>query len=110
MSALTKEQSLDALVQNYGVDFPEDVTKIGEYYGNIGPELYDEYMQYINFNAEPYNIAPAVEEILKLPKDAKILDVGCGTGLIGKLISKMGYKNITGVDATQKFIDAAKQT
>ena len=106
--ALTKEQSLDALVQNYGVDFPEDITKIGEYYGNIGPELYDEYMQYINFNAEPYNIAPAVEEILKLPKDAKILDVGCGTGLIGKLISKMGYNNLTGVDATAKFIEAAK--
>ena len=97
-------------MDNYGADFPEDVTKIGDYYGNIGPELYDQYMEHINFNAEPYNIAPAVEEILNLPHDAKILDVGCGTGLIGKLISKSGYNNIYGVDATQKFIDAARLT
>ena len=109
-SSCTKEQSLDALVDNYGADFPEDETKIGEYYGNIGPELYDQFMEHINFNAEPYNIAPAIEEILKLPKDAKILDVGCGTGLIGKLITKQGYNNIYGVDATEKFIEAARTT
>ena len=38
------------------------------------------------------------------------MDVGCGTGLIAKLISKKGYNNITGVDATKNFIDAARLT
>ena len=67
-------------------------------------------MKFINFNAEPYNIAPAIKEIIQLPTESKILDVGCGTGLIGKLISQQGYTNITGVDATEKFVNAAKET
>ena len=110
MTTQNNDEKLNALVSNYGDDFPTDVTKIGEYYGKIGPELYDEYMKFINFNAEPYNIAPAVEEILNLPKDAKILDVGCGTGLIAKLISPKGYNNMYGVDATDKFVVAARET
>ena len=97
-------------VVNYGQEFPDDITKIGQYYSNIGPELYDEHMEFINFNAEPYNIAPAVKNILKLPTDARILDMGCGTGLITKLISKDGYNNISGVDATPPFVEAAIAT
>lgn len=49
----------------------------------------------------------AVKPILnKLPKDAKILEIGCGNGFVIKAIYDLGYQNIFGVepstDATAK--------
>ena len=49
----------------------------------------------------------SVKPILKkLPKDAKILEVGCGNGFVLKAIYDLGYKNVFGiepsVDATSK--------
>jgi len=38
-------------------------------------------------------------EIKKLiPKDAKILDFGCGRGILSALLSSMGYNNVFGID------------
>ena len=40
--------------------------------------------------------------------DARIVDLGCGTGLVGEQLWKHGYKNIDGVDLTPKFLELAK--
>ncbi|XP_028409600.1 methyltransferase-like protein 27 [Dendronephthya gigantea] len=40
--------------------------------------------------------------------DAHIVDLGCGTGLVGEQLWKHGYKNIDGVDLTPKFLELAK--
>ena len=32
-----------------------------------------------------------------------ILDAGCGTGLVGELLSKKGYQNIDGLDYSQEM-------
>ena len=79
---------------------------MGEYYDGIEPDLYDEFIVIINFIAEPYAIAEVFTE-MSLPKESKVFDVGCGTGLMGKLLNKNDYKNIVGVDASQKFVDAS---
>ena len=42
---------------------------------------------------------------MALPKDAYIFDAGCGTGLIGEILSKRGYTNIFGADASKKWVD-----
>ena len=34
--------------------------------------------------------------------DVRILDVGCGTGLVGEELYKRGYKNIDGVDLLRR--------
>ena len=49
-------------------------------------------------------------EEMDLPKDSKILDVGCGTGLMGKMLSTDGYNQIVGVDASEKFVEASVAT
>ena len=36
--------------------------------------------------------------------DLKILDAGCGTGLVGIELKKFGYANIDGVDLSQKLL------
>ena len=38
-------------------------------------------------------------------KNSKILDAGCGTGLVGIELKKYGYLNIEGVDFSQNMLD-----
>ena len=40
-----------------------------------------------------------------LNKDVKILDAGCGTGLVGIELKKNGYSNIDGADLSQKLLN-----
>ena len=42
-------------------------------------------------------------------KDYKILDAGCGTGLVGIELKKYNYSNIEGVDFSQNMLDLVPQ-
>ena len=58
-------------------------------------------------------VAPK-ETVLLLKKHAlnhesKILDAGCGTGLVGIELKKNGYSNIEGVDFSQNMLDLIPQ-
>lgn len=41
--------------------------------------------------------------------DARILDLGCGSGIIGQELNKRGYKNIDGVDLCAEMLAKAKE-
>ena len=43
-------------------------------------------------------------------KNIQIMDVGCGTGLVGKELKKLGYLNIDGCDISPKMLEEAKKT
>lgn len=43
-------------------------------------------------------------------KQLKILDAGCGTGLVGIALQRKGYHHIDGCDISHKMIDVAEQT
>jgi ubiquinone/menaquinone biosynthesis C-methylase UbiE len=40
-------------------------------------------------------------------KKAKILDAGCGTGLVGDILYNKSYKNIVGIDFSQEMLNRA---
>ncbi len=44
-----------------------------------------------------------------LNSNAKILDVGCGTGLLAKELSSYGFQNLYGADISQESLQVAKQ-
>ncbi|XP_070577793.1 methyltransferase-like protein 27 isoform X1 [Ptychodera flava] len=42
-------------------------------------------------------------------KGARVLDCGCGTGLVGEELQKLGYHNIDGVDLSEKSLEIARK-
>lgn len=52
----------------------------------------------------------AVETMVKyVPKDARILDAGAGTGLVGKLLSQRGYTDLVAMDLSQGMLNEARK-
>jgi len=53
---------------------------------------------------------PAVEELVKyVSKEAKILDVGAGTGLVGQLLHQRGYQNLEAMDLSAGMLSEARK-
>ena len=46
---------------------------------------------------------------LELPTSATVLDMGCGTGLVGEFLKEMGYSQIVGVDASPEMLLKARE-
>ena len=42
-------------------------------------------------------------------KEAKVLDAGAGTGLVGELLSKLGYSDIIGIDLSPGMLEEARK-
>lgn len=56
----------------------------------------------------PIGAAKALDKFLS-GHEAKILDAGCGTGLVGQVLHRMGYKKIDALDYSQAMLDQAKE-
>ena len=48
-------------------------------------------------------------EEFRFKKDISIVDLGCGSGLVGEQLHKRGYRNIDGVDLSVEFLKEARR-
>ncbi|NQY61399.1 class I SAM-dependent methyltransferase [Cognatishimia sp.] len=77
-------------------------------------EFYDDWAS--TYDAEvtdngyltPSRCADALWQFLPNP-ETRILDVGCGTGLSGEALAKVGYTNIDGIDPSAEMLAIAKR-
>ncbi len=71
---------------------------------NYGPIMFDDQHW-----AEAHGIAEKCVELAGLAKGSSVLDACCGPGRISVELALCGM-NVTGVDITQPFLDAAKES
>ena len=78
-------------------------------------ELKDLYKNWNDYENDVINLAGYVGHLVTTNtllkylnnKKSKILDAGCGTGLVGQILHKNNYKNIVGVDFSKEMIERA---
>ena len=81
-------------------------------------ELIDVYQKWANaYDDDNDNLLGTVSQPVSVQifqkyvknKQARIIDVGCGTGLVGVELEEAGFSNYDGTDLSQEMLDIAKQ-
>lgn len=81
-------QELLERYDQWAKDYDADLEKEHEY---RGPQITSEYFaKYV-------------------PKEAKILDAGAGTGLMAEVLAKLGYHDLVAMDLSQGMLDEARK-
>ena len=89
----------------YKIKEPEELLK---YYQDwTDNNKYNKDMVDWNYTAPQETVS--VLKKYALNKNSKILDAGCGTGLVGIELKKYSYLNIEGVDFSQSMLDLVPQ-
>jgi len=44
-----------------------------------------------------------------VPREARILDAGTGTGMVGEVLTKLGYANLVAMDLSQGMLEVTRQ-
>ena len=81
-------------------------SKLNKHYKNWA-NFYDADMSSWGY-AYPPQLNKILTNKLKLKKTIKILDAGCGTGYVAEVLSKLNYKNITGIDFSEEMLTIAR--
>ena len=101
---MTKKDTINKL-PIYKLQTPEEVL---EYYKHwTDNNKYNKDMVEWNYTAPKETVA--VVKKYASNKNFKILDAGCGTGLVGVELKKFGYSHIDGVDFSQDMLDLVPQ-
>lgn len=83
-----------------------DDEKIVEFYSRWADE-YDHQMLEVLGYISPITIAQLLCDYLA-DKNARIIDIGCGTGLTCKFLHQQGYKRLHGVDLSPDMVRVAQ--
>jgi len=86
--------------------FPLEATS--EDHRNYYNEIASNYESYAPQNKLMVNILLDFFKELRIKRNAQILDLGAGTGLVTEGIAKAGYKNITLLDISKRELEIAK--
>ncbi|XP_077967728.1 methyltransferase-like protein 27 [Styela clava] len=76
---------------------------------NTWAAKYDTDMEVVNYSAPVQTVRIALK-YLSCDKSIKLLDVACGTGLVGTLLRNKAFKGLLhGIDGSQKMLELARQ-
>lgn len=113
------------VADKYAHEYPDE-QNVAQWYNEVDHEAYDKYMASVKA-VDPYMVVEAISRpepeqevnpetgerdfgFLNTKRDAKIFDIGQGTGILGKLLQAEGFTNIYGGDASESFVNKANET
>lgn len=101
----TDRKSLDQRLKNaYAVKSAADVVELyGSWADDYDTELLDE-LGYVAPRVAAEAFCRHVQD-----KNALVLDVGCGTGLVGAELHQAGYQHVDGLDISNEMLERARE-
>ncbi len=94
----------EEVIRQFG-EFSFDCKENAQHYDKYSQQ-YDMMQAATGFN-DPYELVKVMIEILKTPKDSKIIDFGCGTGLLGEYLKQGGFQECYGIDGSSDMLKIA---
>ena len=79
---------------------------IADYWDNNSAQYDHEFGGGISCQDEKHIYNAIIKKNLRQNPGAKVLDVGCGTGVLSIILANLGYK-VTGIDISNKMLDRA---
>lgn len=96
------EQSKSLLVRAYNLKEGEAKPLYQDWANSYDVDLVDS-LGYVG----PVHVAD-IADTYCTNEDARILDVGCGTGLVAQRLSQLGYEQIDGLDFSKEMLEVAR--
>lgn len=83
-----------------------DETELGQRYDQWAQTYENDLHGGFGWHGPPEAVKAAVRYV---PRSARILDAGAGTGLVGQLLSQHGYRNLVAMDLSIGMLDEARK-
>lgn len=71
---------------------------------------YEKDLSLMEYMAHHHTVNVLAPHFTGTPSAAQVLDVACGSGLVGKVMSQLGFRLFVGVDASEGMLKEAQQT
>lgn len=82
---------------------------MGKQYDQLGAAKYEAMMDLVKFN-EMEEICKEIGSMEVNRDEFEVMDIGAGSGRVGRQLQKQGYKKIDAVDASEGLLEHAKKT
>merc|ERR1711981_313533 len=117
------EQLQDSKLEFNGENLSKDEIAEMEIYNKVEQSQLEKHFDRVAANYEaiheragypdPEECAKMVEKFTQKedmsPGDVEILDFGCGTGLVGSCLNQRGFRNVAGIDVSEKMLEKAQE-
>lgn len=95
-TAVSADENVQQLYNDWAATYDQDMHEASQEY--VAPVL------------AAQAVGKSIGTTESIPAEAVILDAGCGTGLVGVALAKLGAKTIDGADFSQGMLDVARKT
>nr|XP_054771681.1 methyltransferase-like protein 27 [Lytechinus pictus] len=107
---MATDMTIDKIGEAFTIAMGQGPKELEDFYDkwavDKSAENYDQVLKEAGY-VGPADVASILNRLVE-DKTKKILDVGCGTGLVGEELAKLGFSNVSGVDPSQESLNACK--
>tara|TARA_B100000686_G_C16790592_1_gene978420 strand:+ start:2247 stop:3248 length:1002 start_codon:yes stop_codon:yes gene_type:complete len=101
---LVKRSTDDLRQRSYNINNPEEARDLYRDWASS----YDQHLVKDSGYVAPTLIAQMLS-VAEVDHNVQVLDVGCGTGLVGACLSKLGFTHLDGLDFSSEMLEKARK-